>query len=111
MRRAVESEQKFLKKVYKSRSPKVLESADEKKLKALAFAVHLVITKKVPLTKKISKYFNKLKKSKILPLKHIFGDKNKLLSLVKSDKPQQIRVIKRFLRLIKILHYHKKRLY
>ena len=103
MRRNVVNEKQFLKKVYKSRTPKTLEKADEKKLKALAFAVHLVITKKVPLTKRISKYFHKLKKSKVLSLKRVFGDKENLLSLLKSNKANQIRVIKRFLSLIKIL--------
>ena len=103
MRRSVINEQQFLKKVYKSKSPKTLERADEKKLKALAFAVHLVVTKKVPLTKRISRFFSKLNKSKILSLKRAFGDKDQLLSLLKGDRVHQIRVIRRFIRLIKIL--------
>ena len=103
-RAAVVKQKDFLKGVYKSRKAgKKIQGADQKQLKALAFAVHLVINKKVPLTKKIAKYFSGLKKSKIASLKHFFGEKSQITALIKSEKKYQIKIIKRFIHLIKIL--------
>ena len=104
MRANIVKQKEFLKKVYKSRkASEKIQEADPQQLKALAFAVHLVINKRVPLTKRIAKFFNKLSKSRIGALKRFFGSKEQLLSFLKSDKKKQIRVIKRFVHLIKVL--------
>ena len=104
MRHVVSKEKDFLRTVYKSRKASgKIQEANPKELKALAFAVHLVINKQIPLTKKIAKFFSKIGKSKISALKRFFGSKEQVLAFIKSDKKNQIRVIKRFVHLIKVL--------
>ena len=104
MRRAITDEKAFLKKVYKSRKPvKKIQEAEPKELKALALAIHLVVNKQVPLTKRIAKFFSTVSKAKINSLKRVFGSKEQVFSFIKSEKKHQIRVIKRFVHLIKIL--------
>ena len=103
-RSAIIKERDFLKKVYKGRKiDGKIQSANPKELKALAFAVHLVINKQVPLTKRIAKFFSSISKSRIANLKRYFGSKDQLLSFLKLEKKTQIRVIKRFAHLIKVL--------
>lgn len=103
MRRNVVQEKPFLKKVYSSKTFKPLKKAEEKELKALAFAVHLVVTKKVPLTKKIIKFLHKLKKVRIEKLLQFFGTKDQVFQLVKASRPYQIKTLSRFIKIIRVL--------
>ena len=103
MKESVIKEKDFLKKVHKSNSIKPIENASEKQIKALAVAVHLVINEKVPLTKKIINYCLKLNKSKIKSLKSFFGNKEELKKLVGLNRKLQIKIIKKYLKLIRVL--------
>ena len=108
MRHAISKEQDFLKKIYKAKTSKQqqqqrLKEAKESELKALVIAVHLVVSKKVPLTQKIVEYLSKVHKKRIGTLKKYFGDKEKLKNLLSLAKSPRIKILHKYIGIIKVL--------
>ena len=103
MRHIVIKEKNFLKKLFRSKKLKVLEEANDNQIRSLAYAIHLVLIKKVPLNQKIISSFLKINQRKINTLKKVFGEKINIDELLNLKKKKQIGVLKKFLPLIKIL--------
>ena len=103
MRHIVIKEKNFLKKLFRSKKLKALEEGNESQIRSLAYAIHLVLIKKVPLNQKIISSFLKINQRKINTLKKVFGEKVNIEELLNLKKKKQITVLKKFLPLIKIL--------
>ena len=102
MKQRVLSEKNFLRKVHRNKNFKPVESASLNQLKALLTAAHLVINKKVPLTKRLVKEFLSLHKKKIANLKRVFQKPQDLLKLFKLSRSEITKIIKRYFGLIKL---------
>ena len=96
MRQKVIKEKKFLHQLYKAKDLKLIELATIDQLKALLTAIHLVINKKVPITKKIVTEFLKLKKRTISDLKKYFQQPEDFSKLLKLDRAQITKLIRKF---------------
>ena len=103
MRHIIVKEKTFLKKLYKSKKHKTLEESNDNQIRAISYAVHLVLTKKVPLNQKIITSFLKINQKKINALKNQFGEKGNIEGLFNLRRKKQINILKHFLPLIKIL--------
>jgi len=103
MRRSLQENKNFLKKVHKSSSVKALEKAENSELKTLGYAVHLVLNRKVPLNKKIIKYCTDINRKKINALKKIFANKENFKNLSKLSKSEQLKIFRRYINIIKVL--------
>ena len=103
MRHTIVKEKGFLKKLYKSKKIKTLEESNDNQIRAISYAVHMVITKKVPLNQKIITSFLKINQKKINALKSQFGEKEHIEELINYKKKKQIKILSHFLPLIKLL--------
>ena len=102
MKQRVIKEKQFLRRVHKSKDFKPIEGGTVDQLKALLAAVHLVINKKVPITKKIVEEFLKLKKKTIEDLKTTFRKPEDLLKIFKLSRAEITKIIRKYFDIIKI---------
>ena len=102
MRDKVVKEKKFLKRIYKTKDFKLIDSASFDQIKAILIAVHLVINKKVPINRKIAKNFLSLGAKTIEELKKVFKDPQDLLKLFKLGREHAIKILKKYFGTLKI---------
>ena len=102
MKQRVVKEKKFLNRVYRSKDLKPVEEGTLDQLRSLLAAVHLVINKRVPLTKKIAEEFLKLKKKTIDDLKKTFKSPEDILKLFKLSRADITKIIQKYFAQIKL---------
>ena len=102
MKEKVVREKKFLRRVYKTKDFKLIDKASFDQLKAILIATHLVINKKVPITKKIAKDFLSLGVKVLEDLKKVFKEPQDLLKLFQLDRAQVVKILKKYFGALKI---------
>ena len=102
MRHSVIKEKDFIRKVYKSKSFKPLQSAEGHHLKSLLKAVHLVINRKVPLTTKVINAVSKIDRKTVRKLKRAIQNKEKLFGLLNAKKESILKIVKKFYNIIRV---------